>query len=254
MPLHSTEAFVLRTYSLAEADKICVFLTKEHGKVRGVAHGARKMKSRFGSALEPMTQVSLSYYQKEGRELVSISNCDIVLSNFNEGARNVETAAAFSYISELLSEFVPDNSPDEKLYRLVLAILEAIRQKRSLDWTLRYFETWVLRLSGFFPDISQCSICSEYVPAEQPIFLANDGTPRCYGCCNGLGMPVRAPLRNMISQMLRVHPASGGSPALTAADAAEMAEINYRIIRHALERDLHSYGPLRQLSAISPSS
>ena len=58
MSLHSTEAFVLRTYSLAEADKICIFLTKELGKVRGVAHGARKIKSRFGSALEPFTQVA----------------------------------------------------------------------------------------------------------------------------------------------------------------------------------------------------
>src|SRR5262249_62007070 len=81
MPLHKTEAFVLRTYALKEADKICVFLTRDHGKLRGVAHGARKLRSRFGSALEPFTEVALTYYQKEARELVSISTCDILRSH-----------------------------------------------------------------------------------------------------------------------------------------------------------------------------
>src|SRR5215467_14687151 len=105
MAIHKTEAFVLRTYSLAEAHKICVFLTKDSGKVRGVAHGARKMKSRFGSALEPLTQVALSYYHKEGRDLVSVSTCEILRSHFNSAARDVETATAFSYMAELLLEF-----------------------------------------------------------------------------------------------------------------------------------------------------
>src|SRR5215831_13719951 len=102
MALHTTDAYVLRTYSLAEADKICVFLTREMGKVRGVAHGARKMKSRFGSALELFTEVSLTFFQREGRELVSISNCEIVHSHFQVAARGFEVAAAFSYLAELL--------------------------------------------------------------------------------------------------------------------------------------------------------
>jgi DNA repair protein RecO (recombination protein O) len=95
MPLHKTEAFLLRSYALKEADKICVFLTKDQGKLRGVAHGARKIRSRFGSSLEPFTEVALSYFQKEGRELVSISSCDILRLHFERGARDVETASAF---------------------------------------------------------------------------------------------------------------------------------------------------------------
>src|SRR5262249_14350401 len=133
MSLHTTEAFVLRTYSLAEADKICIFLSKELGKVRGVAHGARKMKSRFGSSLEPFTQVALTYYQKEGRELISISTCDILRSHFHQGARDVQTATAFSYMSELLIEFLPEHDPNEKFYRLVAAALEAIDHEHGLD-------------------------------------------------------------------------------------------------------------------------
>src|SRR5437868_9056889 len=123
MPLHTTQAFILRTYALAEADKVCVFLTRDAGKVRGVAHGARKMKSRFGSALELLTEVVLTYYFKEGRELVSISNCDILQSSFYIASRDVETAGALAYLSELLSEFLPDNEPNERLFRLIKATL-----------------------------------------------------------------------------------------------------------------------------------
>src|SRR5919199_637171 len=78
MPLRETEAFMLRTYTLKEADKICVFLSRDAGKLRGVAHGARRLKSRYGASLEPFTEVAISYFQKEHRELVSISNCEII--------------------------------------------------------------------------------------------------------------------------------------------------------------------------------
>ena len=71
MPLHDDQAFVLRTYKLAEADKICVLMTRRSGKIRGIAYGAQKMRSRFGSSLEPLTEISLTYFAKEGRELVS---------------------------------------------------------------------------------------------------------------------------------------------------------------------------------------
>src|ERR1051325_6294799 len=149
MPLHTTQAYVLRTYTLAEADKICVFLTKDSGKVRGVAHGAKKMKSRFGSALEPFTEVVLTYFFKESRELVSVSNCDIVRSSFAVASRSYETAAALAYMAELLGEFLPDNEPNGRLYRLVSATLAAIAtivEEEKLWQVLRYFESWLLRL------------------------------------------------------------------------------------------------------------
>src|SRR5256714_13092225 len=133
MPLHTTEAYVLRTYALAEADKICIFLTRDMCKVRGVAHGARKMKSRFGSALEPFREVSLTFFQKEGRELMSVSGCAIVRSQFHIAARSVETATAFSYLAELLNEFLPDHEPNERFYRLVSASLEAIAEDIDLS-------------------------------------------------------------------------------------------------------------------------
>ena len=102
MPLHDAQALVLRTYKLAEADKICVLLTRQSGKMRGVAYGARKMRSRFGSSLEPFTEIAVTYFEKEGRELVSISNADIVRSHFAEASKTVEAGAAMSYLADLL--------------------------------------------------------------------------------------------------------------------------------------------------------
>jgi DNA repair protein RecO (recombination protein O) len=241
MPLHTTDAYVLRTYALAEADKICIFLTRDMGKVRGVAHGARKMKSRFGSALEPFTQVSLTFFQKEGRELMSVSGCEIVRSQFHVAARSVETAGAFSYLAELLNEFLPDNEPNERLYRLVTATLEAIEQESDLGRVLRYFETWLLRLSGYFPDTAQCAMCGEVIAKGEPIFLTNEGAPRCAGCSGGRGATVEAEQRAIIAEMFRTHPAAFASRPILAEHVARIGDINYQIIRRALERDLRSH-------------
>lgn len=240
MPLHSTEAFVLRTYSLAEADKVCIFLTRDLGKVRGVAHGARKMRSRFGSSLEPFTEVALTYFQKEGRELMSISTCEIVRSHFHSAARDVETAGAFSYLAELLLEFLPDHEPNERLYRLVAASLQAIESDHDLAHIVRYFESWLLRLVGFFPDPSRCSACGETISGDESAFLTPEGAPRCVNCSGGRGAAVDADLRAIIREMFRDHPTAFARRRIHPERLALIGNINYQIIRNALERDLRS--------------
>jgi DNA repair protein RecO (recombination protein O) len=210
------------------------------GKVRGVAHGARKLRSRFGSSLEPFTEVALTYYQKEGRELVSISNCDIVRSHFNRAARDVETAGAFSYMAELLVEFLPEHEANERLYRLVKAVLEAIDHQSDARRALRYFECWLLRLVGFFPDLSMCPACGERIKAEDPTFLTAEGAPRCVACSGGRGIEVTPQLREAIGRILKLHPTGLVLDRVSQEQIAHIAEINYQIIRHALERDLRS--------------
>src|SRR5437763_8563354 len=123
MGLHETEAFVLRTYKLAEADKIVVLLTRRAGLLRGVAHGARKLKSRFGASLELFTLVSLAYYEKEARELVSIRQAEILRSYFHL-AQEADTIAVLDYLSELIIEFTPPYDPNEKLFRMISACLD----------------------------------------------------------------------------------------------------------------------------------
>ena len=248
MPLQTTQAYVLRTYTLAEADKICVFLTRDSGKVRGVAHGARKLKSRFGSALEPLTEVVLTYFFKETRELVSVSNCDIVRSSFHTASRDIETAGAHAYLAELLLEFLPDNEPNERIYRLTAATLEAIEDGLDLGLVLRYFESWLLRLMGYFPDLSHCANCQAAIASHDTTFVTVEGAPRCLGCSGGRGEIADAETRRLVGEIFRSHPKEFAAAEVSARRLDQMGEMHYQIIRHALARDLRSRLVLKQLA------
>ena len=125
MGLVNTDAIVLRTYNLAEADRIVLCLTRDAGLVRAVAKGARRMKSRFGAALEPFTFIRLDFYEKENRELVTISQAEILKSNFDLAA-HPDSTDALAYIAELVSEFAPPHEANDKLYRMVKACIDAL--------------------------------------------------------------------------------------------------------------------------------
>lgn len=247
MPLHDAQAFVLRTYKLAEADKICVLLTRQSGKLRGIAYGAQKMKSRFGSSLEPFTEVSVTYFQKEGRELVSISNAEILRSHFREASASVEAGAAMSYLSELLCEFLPDHEPNETVFRLVAATLDAFGPGHDLNAAVRYFEVWLLKLAGFFPDLRTCASCGEQTGANAEIRLGGDGSPRCATCSGNRGVGVGPGLRATIARVLAEPPARFAAAPPPADHLDRLAEIALLIVRHALERDLKSYALFNRL-------
>lgn len=248
MALHQTGAFILRTYPLAEAHKICVLLTRSNGLIRGVAHGARRLKSRFGASLEPFTEVQLTYYEKEGRDLVRVANCDIIRSHFHHATKS-ENAAALSYVTELLCEFLPAHEANEKLYRLVLALLEAMEKDAHLDSLVRYFEVWLLKLSGFFPDLNNCISCKSMIEATRGVWLAPDGTPQCYNCSGGRGTSIAADLKRTIEMLLRLNPTAFAASSCPTEHLTAINEICYRLIRRVIERDLRSYDPMNQVQA-----
>src|SRR5437660_10027982 len=103
MKLVTTDAIVLRSYNLAEADRIVLCLTRSAGLVRAVARGARRMKSRFGAALEPFTLIRLAFYEKENRELVTISQAEILRSYFDL-ASQLEASQLLAYMCESVGE------------------------------------------------------------------------------------------------------------------------------------------------------
>ena len=159
MSLIETESLVLKTYNLADADKIVVFLTHDHGVVRGVAKGAKRLKSKFGSGLEPFSIVNVEYFQKDNVELVSIQKADLVRSYFS-AASDPEFLQKFSDLSDLLVTFSPPHDPTETLYRMARSCLEtAATDTASLLSVGVYFELWMLRLAGYLPDWSKCDEC-----------------------------------------------------------------------------------------------
>ena len=149
MPLYTAEALVLRTYKLGEADRIVVFLTRDRGKKRGVAPNARKSRKRFGAALEPLTEVRISYFEKERRELVGLNYAEPVRSPLS--AASPEALGYSHYFAELIDEWAAEADVDEKLYRLGTSALEALLAGAPVEALARYFECWLLRLQGVYP-------------------------------------------------------------------------------------------------------
>lgn len=185
MSLIETEGLVLKSYSLAEADKIVVLLTENEGLVRGVAKGAKRLKSRFGGGLEPFSIVRITYFQKEERELVSINQIELVKSYF-EQASEPEFFNKFAYLIELLVEFAPPHDPNEKLYRMAKVCLEtASENPPNLDSTVVYFELWILRLGGYLPNWNRCDNCGEDFAAGEKTALQINFHLRCSNCQKG---------------------------------------------------------------------
>src|SRR5262249_781368 len=207
MPLHDTEAFVLRTFSVQEADKICVFFTRDAGKLRGVAHGARRLKSRYGASLEPFTEVSLVYFQKENKELVSISSCEIIRSQFVEGFSS-ERLGVIHYLAELVIEFTPDHEPNELIFRLITATLDALGNLPSSEFPhlSKYFEIWMLKLAGLFPEWKRCALCARDLSQELAIWLTGEGLPQCSECSGRRGEELAPSEWRTIQEILTMAP------------------------------------------------
>jgi DNA repair protein RecO (recombination protein O) len=159
VPLHTADALVLRTYKLGEADRIVVFLTRDRGKKRGVAKGARRQRSRFSGALEPLTEVRVAYFESERRELVGLNYAETIRSPLALSAA-IDSATAGStghymlveYFAELLDEWAQDSDADDRLYRLGASMLDALTSGVPVEPLARYFEYWLLRLQGVYPE------------------------------------------------------------------------------------------------------
>jgi DNA repair protein RecO (recombination protein O) len=148
MPLHATDALILRTYSLGESDRIVVFLTRDRGKKRGVAKNARQSRRRFGGALEPMTYGRVRYRERERRELVFLE--EVTPSRSPLSAPDGDVLGYVGYFAELIDEWAPDNDPNEPLFRLGASAVEAMAAGVPIDPLARYFEYWLLRLQGVY--------------------------------------------------------------------------------------------------------
>lgn len=155
MPARVSETFVLRTYPFRESDLIVSFFTRDQGKLRGVARRARKPKNTFGSGLERLSLVHLSYSQKETRELVNLNSCDLVQSQFDL-LSNFEAGVALDYLAEVSDHLLPPHEPNERFFRLLTAVLSFMhtRESGSVWSAITYFSLWATRLSGFLPDLS----------------------------------------------------------------------------------------------------
>jgi len=148
MPAYTTDALILRTYTLGESDRIVVFLTRDRGKKRGVARNARQSRRRFGGALEPLTYGRVGYTERERRELVHLQYVEPIRSPL--AAASGEALGYVSYFAELIDEWAQEADPSETVFRLGASMVDAIAQGVPVEPLARYFEYWLLRLQGVY--------------------------------------------------------------------------------------------------------
>lgn len=182
MSARVSEAFILRTWPFQEADLIVSFLTRDQGKLRGVAKRARRPKGPFGSSLERLTEVRVSYFQKETVELVRLEGCELIQTQFGL-AGSYAASVVLDYIAEVSEQLLPPSEPSERFFRLIGAVLADLRRapEAAAYRAATYFTFWAVRLSGFLPDlvVSRESQLLAHELATQPIqALANEPWPR----------------------------------------------------------------------------
>jgi DNA repair protein RecO (recombination protein O) len=243
MPLHETESIVLKSYNLAEADRIVVFFTRNFGVVRGVAKGARRIKSKFGSSLEPFCQVSLEYFQKDERELVSIQSVEIIRSAFYSAA-DPERLETYSHMADLLLAFAPPHDPNETLYRMFIACFEAkLAEPNDHSALDLYFKIWLLRLGGYLPDWRGCSSCRrELAPAESAT-LTSGSQLVCGSCLHSRAGESVSPLhRTVFHNVQKQTPAEFVAAIRDDHEAVnDVSVVIERIVAAAIGREIRDF-------------
>jgi DNA repair protein RecO (recombination protein O) len=243
MPVYKADALILRTYKLAEADRIVVFLTRDRGKKRGVAKGARRPRSRYMGALEPMTRGEVAYFEREQRELVQLNYVEPVRSPLL--AESAEALGHVGYFAELLDEWSPEAHADERLFRLGASMIDAIAEGAPVDRLARYFEYWLLRLQGVYPALA-CAECSARL--VDGAVMPRDYTLVCERCApGGAGTALSAAALRFLAAAGKTSPERLESISLSAAASRELETAHRRLINLHLEKDLKSARVLREM-------
>ena len=154
---HAGEAIVLRTWPFLEADLLVSVLTREQGRVKGVARHAMRSRRRFGGALEPMTVVRATYAERPKQELVRMDAFEILWSPLSDPV-DWERTAALQLLAEVLEEALPELAPEDPIFRLTTAVLPAI-QIGQVWLPVVYFCFWMNRLLGWMPELGHCVVC-----------------------------------------------------------------------------------------------
>jgi DNA repair protein RecO (recombination protein O) len=250
VPVYTSEALILRTYKLGEADRIVVFLTRDRGKKRGVAKGARRAKSRYIGALEPMTRAGVAYYERELRDLVRINYVEpqrSPLSAIGLSGTGASVLGHVGYFAELIDEWAPEAHADERLYRLGSSVVDALAAGAAIERLARYFEYWILRLQGVYPAVVVCPGCGgtleagAVMPPREHMFL-------CRRCAQpGHGTDVSAAALQFLRAAGRTAPERMDSLALDARAARELETVHRRLLNTHLEKELKSVRVLREM-------
>jgi DNA repair protein RecO (recombination protein O) len=240
MPLHESEAIVLQNYPLGEADRLVSFLSRSAGRMRGVAAGARKPKSRFGATLERLSHVRIWYHERETRELVRISQCEIIES-FIDAFRDYPSSVALALFSDITQSVLPDREASDANFRLLLLASQEVKRMGKPELPLAYFALWSVKLGGWLPALDRCAKCGRAVGGGEAAFFSPRASAIFCSHCRQPGMrtlsaKALSAARRMLTERLDKLNEDVAEPKFLR----EITDSMLDIIEHQIDRKLTS--------------
>jgi DNA repair protein RecO (recombination protein O) len=238
MPLYHDRGVVLRTHKLGEADRIVTLLTRGHGKVRAVAKGVRKTKSRFGGRLEPLCHVDLLLY--EGRELDIVSQAETI-DHFRAARDDLDRLGRAVSMLEATDQLALERQPNARLYDMLVGALRTLAARQDAPLVVAGFFLKVLALEGFGPQVEACVVCGEREPLVS--WAIEEGGLCCTAHRQGSAISPEAVevLQDVLGGRL--------GTALNESRAPVVSEVDHlavRALEHHLERRLRSVTALHK--------
>jgi DNA repair protein RecO (recombination protein O) len=238
MPLHESEAIVLQGYPLGEADRLISFLSRNMGRMRGVAAGARRTKSRFGSTLERLSHIRIWFFEKETRELVRITQCEMIES-FLGAFGDYASSIALAIFSEVTETVLPDREASDANFRLLLLAAQSVKRTGRPELPLAYFSLWTVKLGGWLPPLDACARCGRKLDATEAAYFSPSAAAITCAKCRKPGMRAVSPLalaaaRKMLAERLDKVDENLIAPRV----ARELTEAMLDVIEHQIDRKL----------------
>ena len=241
------EAIVLRHSDWGEADRLLTFYSREHGKVRAIAKGARKINSRKAGHLEPFTRVKLQLAR--GRDLLIVTQVETI-DPYLSLREDLTRMGQASYVIELLDRFVPNEEiAVPSLYRLLTETLSRLAVEADAWLPVRYYEMRLLDFLGFRPQLFECVNCGREILPEDQFFSFSAGGAICPRCGEGLkGLRkisiealkyLRHFQRSAYREASRAHP--------EADTKRELEALMQGYFTHLLERELNTPGFIKSV-------
>jgi DNA repair protein RecO (recombination protein O) len=246
MALKESEAIVLRTYPLREADLLVTLFTRLEGKVRGVARSAKKSRKRFGGALEPLTFVRAFYEDRERQELCRFDAFEVLESPLASEV-SYSRAVALAHIAELLDELLPDREANDAVFRLTLSVLSRLRGS-EIWMPVIYFELWLTRLVGFLPDFSECVVCGRVLNGSRAYFHVLADGLMCGDDKRLASSEISSESRALAAQMFRAPVENFAAGDWPKAKASDLRKLLMQILERHIEKKLVTAGMLEKIS------
>jgi DNA repair protein RecO (recombination protein O) len=245
MPLKQSEAIILRTYPLREADLLVTFFTRAEGKVKGVAKSALRSQKRFGGALEPLTCVRAFWQDRPGSELARLDSCDVLMSPLSAPI-DVARCVALAHVAEMLDEAMPDRETNDSIFRLAWAVLQSL--ETSAIWMpITYFDLWMVRLMGFLPTLDACIECGESLLCQPAWFHALRDGLVCQRDRRIASSEMSLESRELVVRMFRNPVDTFSDEPWPSSRLADLRKFLMQIIDRHLDRKLHTSAQLERL-------